>query len=369
MKIRGADISTYLQEKACGARFFEDGSEKELFEILKNNGVNYIRLRIWNDPYSPDGRPYGAGGNDLGTVVKTAKLAVLNGMKLLLDFHYSDFWADPGKQFKPKAWADLDFEGLKEAVYAFTLQTLETMERENVYPDMVQVGNEITNGLLWPDGKYPEYSNIAELVGAGIRAVKESGIKRRGQRIPQIMIHLDRGTDKELYVNWFDEFIKRNGSDCFDIIGLSYYPVWNGAVGLLKENLLALKKSYEKPTVIAEVAYPFTADDYSAYEGLAAEERKGMATKEEWWKNLEYPMTPKGQYEFMSAFILSLNEAESDGYFWWEPAWIPVKGCGWATEASLEYIRDKGPCGNEWANQALFDFDGNALPALSLFRG
>lgn len=361
--IKGMDISTLLEVESCGGRFFDKGTEKDALSILKDYGVNSVRLRLWNDPYSPEGRPYGAGTNDLKTTIVLAKRALEKGMGFLLDFHYSDFWTDPGKQFVPKAWRDYTVEQLEQAVYDYTKNTLEALRKEGAMPTMVQVGNELTNGLLWPYGRVPEYDNIAKFVNAGIR-----GVRAVDQEIP-IMLHLDNGGSNELYRSWFDEFLKRGEE--FQVIGLSYYPFWHGTLKMLEDNMRDIALRYKKELIVAEISMGYTMEDYGSYENLAAEERKGYATRPELAEKIEYPMTRQGQCDFLKDFLERLKnipEGLGRGYYYWEPAWIPVPGSGWATPDSLAYIEDPGPCGNEWANQALFDYEGNSLPALEVVR-
>ncbi len=361
--IKGMDISTLLEVEKLGGKFYKDGTETELLSILETYGVNYVRLRLWNDPYSEDGKPYGAGGNDFQTTLTLAKRALAKKLGFLLDFHYSDFWTDPGKQFIPKAWAGKNVEELEQAVFDYTKETLLALKKEGAFPTMIQVGNELTNGLLWPYGKVPEYENIAKFVNAGIRAVREVD-----KTVP-IMIHLDNGGNNELYRTWFDEFMKRGEE--FQIIGMSYYPFWHGTLSDLEYNMRDVAARYGKDIVVAEVSMGFTMEDYQSYERLPDEKRKGMATKPALAAKVEYPMTPQGQSDFMQDFMTRIKKVPDNlgkGFFYWEPAWIPVAGSGWATEESLQYIQDKGPCGNEWANQALFDYDGNALPALTTIR-
>lgn len=363
---KGMDLSTIKEVEGLGGRFYDHGEEKDVFEILKSYGMNAVRLRLWNDPYGPDGTPYGAGTNDLPTTLELAKRAKAQGMEVLLCMHYSDFWADPGKQRVPKAWRGMDAEQLTEEVYSFTRDTLLAMRRAGAFPDLIQVGNELTNGMLWPQGKLLEcgnYDNLAKFVSAGIRAVRSLD-----QEIP-IMIHLDNGGNAPMYRDWFDHYLER-GED-FQIIGLSYYPFWHGSLEELKNNMNDLAVRYGKELVIAEVSMGFTMADYGVYEKLAQEERKGYATKSELVEKLEFPMTKKGQADFMKALFAVIDqvpENKCSGFFYWEPAWIPVPGSGWANEAALQYIEEKGPGGNEWANQALFDYEGQSLPALEVIR-
>lgn len=361
--VKGMDLSTLLELERCGAKYYDNGEERDLLAIMKSYDVDTIRIRLWNDPWSETGESYGAGENDLKTSLEIAKRVTAAGFGMLLNFHYSDFWADPGKQIKPKAWADYGVKELEQAVYDYTLESMQTFLDAGVNITMVQVGNELSNGLLWPEGKVPNYDNIATFVNAGIRAVRKADAA-----IP-VMIHLDNGGNNALYREWFDNFTKR-GED-FEIIGLSYYPFWHGSLQMLNDNMNDIAERYGKDLVIAEVSMGYTMEDYKNYEKLSDEERKGYATRPALVEKIEYPMTKQGQYDFMEDFLNRISHikgGKGKGFFYWEPAWIPVPGSGWATPASLKYMNDPGPCGNEWANQALFDYDGNALPTLSLIR-
>ncbi|HBA68507.1 MAG TPA: glycosyl hydrolase [Lachnospiraceae bacterium] len=362
--IHGMDISSMDEVVRLGGRFYDKGEEKDLIQILKSYGVNYVRLRLWMNPYGVNGKAYGAGCNDLDATVRMAEKVKAAGMKYLLDFHYSDFWTDPGKQIKPKAWKEYGEEELEAALYEYTKDTLFFLKEKNCLPDMVQVGNEITNGMLWPEGHCRKFERLTRFINAGIR-----GVRKADKTIP-VMLHLDQGNRQELYREWFDNYQKYGGED-FEIIGLSYYPVWNGGLKGLTDNMNVLADRYGKEMIVAEVSQPFTMEDYGSYEGLAPEERKGYAAKPENTGALEYPATAEGQCAFMERFLEELGKVKGglgSGYFYWEPAWLPVKGSGWATKESLRYMDDPGPCGNEWANQGLFDYKGNALPALEVIR-
>lgn len=362
--IKGMDISSLLEVERCGGRFYDHGTAKDALDILKSYGTNLIRLRLWNDPFDEDGNSYGGGGNDIRTVLTLAKRAGDREIGWFLDLHYSDCWGDPGKQWLPKAWQGMQEAELCQAVYDYTASTLKRCEMEGVLPEIVSVGNEITHGLLWPVGKVPAYDRIASLVSAGIRAVRDT--------VPglPVMLHLDNGGSNELYRNWFDRYLEQGGED-FEYIGLSYYPFWHGTLPMLQDNMNDIALRYGKDLILAEVSTAHTLKDYQSYERLPDGKRKGMAADARLAEKVPFPMTPEGQADFMRQImeiIARVPKGHGRGFCYWEPAWLPVPGSGWATEAGIRYMKEKGPGGNEWANQALFDYDGNALLALEVIR-
>ena len=356
----GADLSTLEEEEACGACYYDGGRAGDAMAILQAHGVNCVRLRLWNDPYDGAGAPYGAGTCDLARVMRLAARAKACGLPWLLDLHYSDFWADPGKQRIPKAWQGLAEEELCGAVYAFTAGTLQSLKEAGLAPDAVAVGNEITNGLLWPTGKRPNDAAMTRLINAGIRATRETA--------PQaaVMLHLDQGGNNAMYRGWFDSYFANGGAD-FDQIGLSYYPFWHGSLQQLADNMHDLAARYGKPMIVAETSMAFTYEPYALHGEDGEAVRKPLAANRTLGQNVPYPGTPEGQKAFLedlAAVIRGVPDGLGRGLIWWEPAWVPVPGCGWANGPALAYIKEQGPGGNEWANQCLFDYNGNALPAL-----
>lgn len=362
--IKGADLSSLPEVEECGGRFSDKGAAGDALKILNSYGMNMVRLRLWNDPYSDDGKPYGAGTCDLARTMTMARRVRQLGMDWMLDFHYSDAWADPGKQIPPKAWQGMNEDELEQAVYNYTFSVMTILKEERLLPAIVSVGNELSSGLLWPFGQYPNFKNIARFVNAGIRAV------RQVDENVSVMVHLDNGGNNALYRSWFDQYFACGGLD-FDYIGLSYYPFWHGTMEALEANVNDLAVRYKKDMIIVETSSGFTLEDYAEYEKLTADQRKGMAANAELAEKIPFDMTPEGQCGFMQrlmTIIKNIPDGRGKGFIYWEAAWIPVPGSGWATETAIDYMKEKGPVGNEWANQALFDYEGHTLPALETIR-
>uniref|UniRef100_UPI000AB943AD glycoside hydrolase family 53 protein n=1 Tax=Bacillus sp. JCM 19041 TaxID=1460637 RepID=UPI000AB943AD len=217
--IKGADISMLPEIEESGGRYFNEGNEVDPLVLLKEKGVNSVRIRVWVDPYDEFGNAYGGGTVDENRAIELAKRADSLGFSLLIDFHYSDFWTDPGKQFKPKSWETYNHEQLKQAIYNHTTCVLTRLKAEGITPEMVQVGNEINSGILWPDGKSwgeggGEFDRLADFLNAGLQAVRDSDPSI------QTMLHLAEGGDLEM-VRWWMEEIALRGVE-FDVMGLSY---------------------------------------------------------------------------------------------------------------------------------------------------
>jgi arabinogalactan endo-1,4-beta-galactosidase len=243
-KILGADISFLPELEAKGIRFSDKGVEKDAIQILKEHGFNYIRLRIFNDPAGPKGYSPNKGFCDLEHTKQMAKRVKAAGMKLLLDFHYSDYWADPQQQNKPAAWVGQDFTTLKKSVQAYTTMVMQQLKDQGTTPDMVQVGNEINHGMIWPDGQINNLDSLAQLIYAGTKGVKAISPKTI------IMVHIALGGQSLESRFFMDNMTARNLP--FDVIGLSYYPKWHGTPDDLKTNMADLSKRYNKQIMVAE---------------------------------------------------------------------------------------------------------------------
>ncbi len=240
----GADISFFPQVEDQGRKFFENGKEKDAIELLRDHGFNYIRLRIFVNPENEKGYSPGQGYCGIKQTLAMAKRIRNAGMKLLLDFHYSDYWADPQQQNKPPAWADLDFKTLKDSLKTYTTNVLLALKQQGTLPAMIQIGNEINHGILWPDGHINHPDQLADLLKAGVE-----GVKAADPGLP-VMMHLALGGQNDEAVFWLENMIARGVQ--FDIIGLSYYPRWHGTLDDLKSNLNDLIKRYHKPLNVVE---------------------------------------------------------------------------------------------------------------------
>ena len=243
-KMIGADISFLPQLESRGMRFYDRGTEGEAIEILKNHGFNYIRLRIFVNPENEAGYAPGKGFCGLDSTLKLARRVKKAGLNLLLDFHYSDTWADPQKQYKPKAWEGLEFEALTETLKDYTRSVLLALKEQGTMPEMVQIGNEINHGIVWPDGHISNPGNLAELLKAGTQAVREVDPETT------VMMHVALGGQHEETVFWFDNMIARGVE--FDIIGLSYYPRWHCTLDDLNHNMLKIADRYQKDVNVVE---------------------------------------------------------------------------------------------------------------------
>ncbi len=359
--IRGADVSMLGDIERLGGKFYDGGVQKDALQIMNQHGANYVRLRLWVNPYDSEGNSYGGGSNDFQMTLKLAKRAKAQGMKVLVDFHLSDYWADPGTQSKPKEWANLSYEQLKSTLYHYMKDTMNDFKAQGIIPDMIQVGNETSSGILWDEGRiggtYTEFHQLAELLNQAITGVRDAV----GDQT-KIVLHLDNGGNNSLYRWWFDGVTGCGYDLDFDIIGLTYYPMWHGTMEDLQYNLNDISARYDKDVMIVETAYAFTLADG---DGL------GSSFSPDDEKIGGYPASVQGQMDFMSdleSVILNVPNNRGLGFFYWEPEWIPVEGAYWGTEAGKEYIDDNGLLSNPWDNLALFDFDGNALESIDIFQ-
>jgi arabinogalactan endo-1,4-beta-galactosidase len=312
----GADLSFLKQAEDRGAVFREGGVAKPGLQIFKDHSYNWIRLRLFHTPTQLP--------NNLEYTIALAGAAKKLGFKFLLDYHYSDTWADPGKQGIPKAWQGMSHAQLVTAVRDYTAQTISAMRGAGVLPDMVQIGNEVINGMMWPDGRIPQnWSQFVDLLKAGIQGV-EAG-RGDGPR-PKIMVHIDRGGDIDRTRYFFDTLHSYHVD--YDVIGQSYYPWWHGSLNDLRENMHFMATQYDKDIILVEVAYNCRPAEYAKKKG-------------------PFPESPEGQRDFLdevNRIVMNTPNNRGKGIFWWEPA---VTG-------GLE-------------RRGFFDPEKNVLPVISVF--
>ncbi len=369
--IMGMDASCVPSLEKSGVTFSDaDGKERDVYAILADNGVNYIRVRIWNDPFDSEGRGYGGGNCDLENAIEIGKRATACGQKLLVNFHYSDFWADPQKQMVPKAWVGMSIEEKCDALYAYTKDSLERLMAAGVDIGMVQIGNE-TNATLC--GEYGSeaggWKRITDLMKAGVRATREV--------CPHalIAIHFSNPEKTGTYEN-YGKNLDYYGVD-YDVFASSYYPFWHGTLDNLAACLNHISHTYGKKVMIAETSYAYTARDTDFYPNTV-NEGNGLPKI--------YPYTVQGQADHVRDVIDTLvNKVDGGiGVFYWEGTWVSVggksydenlalwerDGSGWATSYAAKYDpvdagQWYGGCTVE--NQAMFDEHGRALESLKIF--
>ncbi len=365
--ILGMDISSVLAEEASGVKYYGfDGKETDLFKLLSDNGVNYIRVRVWNHPFDKDGHGFGGGNNDIASAVEIGKRATANGMRLLVDFHYSDFWADPGKQMVPLAWKGMTIEDKSKALYEYTKDSLKQLRSAGVDVGMVQIGNE-TNGSFCGE---KVWFNMQQLFSSGSKAVREV--------YPNALVALHFANPEQ--VTNYEDYSKKLAyyNVDYDVFASSYYPYWHGTLENLTKVLNKVTDDYGKKVMVMETSYAFTAEDTDFFGNTISD--GGTVTK-------SYPYTVQGQANHMRNVIDTVANGlkAGIGVVYWEGAWITVGrnsyeenkqkwekfGSGWASSYASAYDPDdagKYFGGTAVDNQAFFDADGKALESLRVFN-
>lgn len=380
--IMGMDVSTYVAVTQSGVVFKDfDGkelSDLEFFKLLHSCGIDYIRVKIWNDPYDANGNGYGGGNNDLEKAAMIGKWATDAGMKMLINFHYSDFWADPAKQAEPKAWKGYTLEQKIDAIYEYTKDSLNYLREKGVNIGMVQVGNETTNGIC---GEF-DWNNMCKLFNAGSKAVREFD--------KDVLIGIHFADPQNNLYPTHAKYLYDNNVD-YDIFASSYYPLWHKPMSNLKEQLQHVIDTYGKKVMLFETAFPYTLEDYDGHKNTL--------------NTIDYVNPPvegypeasvQGQADYMAYIIKSISELGDNalGVFYWEGAWNSVGnaytdgvldeeklennkkiwekyGSGWASSYALEYdAEDVGTWygGSCVENQSFFDGENKALPSLNVYK-
>ena len=365
--IFGMDISSVIAEENSGVKYYGfDGQEQDLLKILADSGITHIRVRVWNHPYDAQGRGFGGGNCDIETALAIGKRAAKYGLRLIVDFHYSDFWADPGKQMVPLAWKDMNMEEKTEALYQFTKESLALLRDGGVDVAMVQVGNETTSGLCGET----DWGRITRLMKAGIRAVRET--------CPDALTAL-HFTDPQNTGNyaWYAQTLADYGVD-YDVFASSYYPYWHGDLDNLAAVLSQVAETYGKRVIVMETSWAYTGED-SDFSGNTISDESAVE------KN--YPYSVQGQVNSLRdiADTLANRTKNAIGMVYWEGAWITVGGAsrkensklweqygsGWASSYASAYDpNDAGQYygGSAVDNQAFFDPSGHPLESLKVFK-
>ena len=369
--IMGMDASSVIAEENSGVVYHDfNGEEADVFKVLSDSGINYIRVRIWNDPFDAEGHGYGGGNNDLATAIKIGKRATANNMALLVDFHYSDFWADPSKQMAPKAWADMWADEKADALYNFTKDSLQALKDEGIVVGMVQVGNETNGGKIAGESTWRDFVSLA---GAGSRAIREI--------YPDalVAVHFANPEKTSNYLNWADRIKDLD----YDVFGSSYYPYWHGTLDNLSNVLSTIAETYNKYTMVMETSYAWTGVDTDGWSNTIGE-TSGYDVR-------SYPFTMHGQINSVVDIIDTIKNKTTNGIgvCYWEGTWITVGdtthgatweanhlkweeyGSGWATSYAGEYDpKDAGQYYGGCAvdNQAFFDAAGYPLESLKLWN-
>lgn len=348
----GADISSLIALEKSGLVYHNfNGESQELVSLLHDAGINALRVRVWNDPYDTNGNGYGGGNCDLDTAIAIGKRAMEYDMKLLVDFHYSDFWADPGKQQVPKAWESYSLPEKTAAIRDYTIESLEAFSDAGVTVSMVQVGNETTGGFCGEWETQRQYS----LMAAAAKAVRAFD--------PQIQITVHYTNPEKGGYTAFAGWLQDHQVD-YDIFASSYYPAWHGTLENLAAQLKAVADGYGKQVMVAETAWDHTTYDANA---------QG-----------DYPYSVQGQADAIRSVVQTVHDVGGIGVFYWEPAWIELPdtsweerskiweqyGTGWASSYAGEYDpEDAGKYygGSACVKQALFDNNGDPLESLMTF--
>ncbi len=362
--IFGVDLSSVISLENSGVKFYDfEGREQDIFKTLSDCGVNTIRVRIWNDPYDSKGHGYGGGNCDPDTAIAIGKRATASHMKLLVDFHYSDFWADPSKQMVPKAWRGMSIEEKTQAVYDFTLDCLQRMKDEGIDVGMVQVGNE-TNTFMCGE---KTWFNITYLIDAGAKATREV--------FPDalVAVHFTNPERVDSLVSYAGKLDYYDVD--YDVFGSSWYPYWHGSLENLTTELNKVSDKYGKKTMVLETSYAYTEEDSDFFGNTIGAGTDGG-----------YPFTVQGQANLLNALTDAVTTGSPSciGICYWEGAWISVGGStweenhelwetygsGWATSYAGYYdANDAGKYfgGSAVDNQALFDRFGRPLESLKVF--
>ncbi|MEO6038498.1 MAG: glycosyl hydrolase 53 family protein [Saprospiraceae bacterium] len=338
--VLGADLSYVNQVQDYGGVYRDSAAVTDPFKIFKKHGANVVRVRLWYNPQWQAALNGGRRYNDLADVEKTIQRAKSAGLAVSLDLHYSDVWADPGHQETPAAWTGLALPALQDSVYQYTLALLNHLESQNLTPEMIQIGNETNQGMLFPAGQVVNnnWAAFASLLKSGIQALRD--FSATSVIHPQIILHVAQYKNAD----YFASHLQQNGVTDYDILGISHYDIWSEGYTFtqIENTTRSLRLSYGKKVMIVETAAPWTSQNADNYPNIIPG-TTGFAG---------YPVSPTGQLDYLKALTQALIKGGGSGIIYWEPAWIT---------SSLHDLYDTG---SGWDNMTLFDAAGNSLPGL-----
>ena len=339
--VMGADLSYVNQLEYNGAIYKDSGVAKDPFLIFKQHGCNLIRVRLWNNPIWQKQFTNGKMYSDIADVAKTISRAKALGLAVNLDLHYSDTWADPQHQTIPAAWANKGLNVLKDSVYNYTISVLQYLQDKNLVPEMIQIGNETNNGILWDTGRVVNnnFTAFGILLNSGIKAVRD--FSKTSVIQPKIILHVAQINSADWFANGV---IDMGGVTDFDILGISHYTKWTGLTSMaqVSSNIASLKSKYNKDIMVVETAYPFTNLNNDSYNNLIS----GNDTYS------GYGVSQQEQTRFLKDLTQQIISGGGIGIMYWEPAWITTT------------MNDGWGIGSSWENCTLFDFQNNTLPAI-----
>ncbi len=367
----GCDVSTLIAQEKSGVVYYNPkGVVQDPLLTLSENGVNMVRVRVWNDPYDENGNGYGGGNCDTANAIEIGKRATKYNMECFIDYHFSDFWSDPSKQMCPKAWKGMTIDEKTTAIYDYTKDSLGKILEAGVNVTMVQLGNEITSGMSGET----DWKNITTLLKSAGKAVRE--LSAQYKKDIQIVIHFTNPEKAGRYAK-FAKTLADYEVD-YDIFASSYYSFWHGTTDNLAKVLDEIVTKYNKKVMVAEISYAYTYADGDGHQNTIYEGA---------WGEFDYELSVQGQADAVRDCVealATLGDA-AIGVCYWEPAWIPVPersdmsrseiwekyGSGWASSFAAGYDpKDAGQYygGSAWDNQALFDNEGHPLPSIEMFE-
>ncbi len=367
--VLGIDVSSYEEVLSSGVKFFDHGKECDPIKELAKQGCDIARIRVWLDPYDSKGKPYYGGTSDRAHFFSHAKMMMKYGYGIMVDFHYSDYWADPSKQIPPKAWAHKSIDELQRSVYDYTKEFLLECVKEKIDVKYIQIGNEITNGMLFPTGALLEWSHGGKHNYGNFISYLKAASKACREVIPEagIIVHVERTA----YTEWITEFFTRLNEARldYDIIGCSYYPFWHGGFKDFEASLCNLKHFCPR-VMIVETGYGFTDTPYFLKPAKPKEIEEARQGYIKYFATpLEVPLTPEGQCEFIERIFDLAEKYELEGVCYWEPLWCSGKDGYPQNPNAYKYVGEKYHYSKSvMANTCLFDYDWEKLPAFSHFK-